>query len=114
MSPGVRTIPAAMVLPIAAAMPNHIPRTLSRRPRSPLGAVASFEGASVALDMKFVGGFAKAAMILGKSRNAKVEVGARKVVWRTIRDSAMIESAFRSAPCAPCCKTLVAMSQFKS
>src|ERR1700722_102738 len=27
MTPGVRTIPAAMVLPTAAAMPNHTPRT---------------------------------------------------------------------------------------
>ena len=33
MSPGVRTIPAAMVLPTAAAMPNHMPRTCKRRPR---------------------------------------------------------------------------------
>src|ERR1700731_2630437 len=27
MTPGVRTIPAAIVLPTAAAMPNHTPRT---------------------------------------------------------------------------------------
>src|ERR1700736_1518564 len=33
MSPGARTIPAAMVLPTAAEMPNHMPRTLRRRPR---------------------------------------------------------------------------------
>lgn len=33
MSPGARTIPAAMVFPTAAAIPNHMPRTLSRRPR---------------------------------------------------------------------------------
>ena len=33
MSPGVRTIPAAMVLPTAAAMPNHIPRTCKSQPR---------------------------------------------------------------------------------
>src|SRR5579859_525478 len=32
MSPGARTIPAAIVLPTAAAMPNHMPRTLSRWP----------------------------------------------------------------------------------
>jgi len=33
MSPGARTIPAAMVLPIAADMPNHMPSTLRSRPR---------------------------------------------------------------------------------
>jgi vacuolar-type H+-ATPase subunit E/Vma4 len=33
MSPGARTMPAAMVLPTAAAMPNHMPRTLRRPPR---------------------------------------------------------------------------------
>src|SRR5258708_37706466 len=33
MSPGARTIPAAMVFPTAAEMPNHMPRTLSKRPR---------------------------------------------------------------------------------
>ena len=33
MSPGARTIPAAMVLPTAAEIPNHMPSTLSRRPR---------------------------------------------------------------------------------
>ena len=35
MSPGARTIPAAMVLPTAADIPNHMPRTLRRRPRLP-------------------------------------------------------------------------------
>src|SRR6266849_6730633 len=37
MSPGARTIPAAIVLPTAAEIPNHMPRTFSRRPR-PRGA----------------------------------------------------------------------------
>src|SRR6202166_2939641 len=32
MTPGVRTIPAAMVLPTAAAMPNHTPRTCNNFP----------------------------------------------------------------------------------
>src|ERR1700693_2411082 len=39
MSPGARTIPAAIVFPTAAEIPNHMPRTLSSRPR-PLAAVA--------------------------------------------------------------------------
>jgi hypothetical protein len=33
MSPGARTIPAAMALPMAADIPNHMPRTLRRRLR---------------------------------------------------------------------------------
>src|SRR5579859_7693629 len=33
MSPGVRTIPAAIELPMAADTPNQTPRTCSRRPR---------------------------------------------------------------------------------
>src|ERR1700682_799807 len=45
-SPGVRTIPAEMVFPIAAAMPNHIPRTWSRRPRPTAGAELAVEEAS--------------------------------------------------------------------
>src|ERR1700722_1528021 len=32
MSPGERTMPAAIVLPTAAAIPNHMPRTLSSPP----------------------------------------------------------------------------------
>ncbi len=32
MTPGVRTIPAAIVLPTAAAMPNHTPRTFNNFP----------------------------------------------------------------------------------
>ena len=32
MTPGVRTIPAAIVLPTAAAMPNHTPRTCNNFP----------------------------------------------------------------------------------
>ena len=32
MTPGVRTIPAAMVLPTAAAMPNHTPRICNSFP----------------------------------------------------------------------------------
>jgi hypothetical protein len=33
MSPGVRTMPAAMALPTATAMPNHTPSTCSSFPR---------------------------------------------------------------------------------
>jgi hypothetical protein len=32
MSPGERTMPAAIVFPTAAAIPNHMPRTLSNPP----------------------------------------------------------------------------------
>jgi hypothetical protein len=33
MSPGARTMPAAMVFPTAAAMPNQIPNTFKSFPR---------------------------------------------------------------------------------
>src|SRR5207245_2790704 len=33
MSPGVRTMPAEIALPMAAEIPNHTPRTCSSRPR---------------------------------------------------------------------------------
>ena len=51
MSPGARTIPAAMVFPIAADIPNHMPRTLRRRPR--LRAVA--DASKVLLDAEALG-----------------------------------------------------------
>jgi hypothetical protein len=55
MSPGARTIPAAMVLPTAADIPNHMPKTLRRRPRL-RGAVASkAPGDAGALDVEAPG-----------------------------------------------------------
>src|SRR5580693_2220489 len=54
MSPGVRTIPAAIELPIAAETPNHTPSTCSSRPRFRLaagaGTSALVEGPSNVLD----------------------------------------------------------------
>src|SRR5260370_6268385 len=46
ISPGVRTIPAAIAFPIATAMPNHTPRTWSRRPRPAAGVELTVEVAS--------------------------------------------------------------------
>ena len=48
MTPGVRTIPAAMVLPTAAAMPNHTPRTCNNLPLEilPTGETGVATGAS--------------------------------------------------------------------
>jgi hypothetical protein len=61
MSPGARTMPAAMVLPTAAAMPNHMPKTLRRPPferawaAAPLGVAESSGGVSaVVLDASIV------------------------------------------------------------
>jgi hypothetical protein len=51
MSPGARTIPAAMVLPTAAEIPNHIPRTFRSRPRLLGAATAS----KVPLDAEALG-----------------------------------------------------------
>ena len=49
MSPGERTIPAAMVFPMAAEMPNQKPSTCSSRPR-PGRAAATLEDASKVVD----------------------------------------------------------------
>ena len=81
MSPGARTIPAAMVLPTAAEIPNHMPSTLRRRPR-----LWEAEGASkVLLDAEapgvedrsdgfgnwgVSGTFGNSAMIMGAGENA--------------------------------------------
>ena len=81
MSPGARTIPAAMVLPTAAEMPNHMPSTLRRRPR-----LRGAESASKvlldagALDVedrsdgfgnwRVSGTFGNVAMIMGVGENA--------------------------------------------
>src|ERR1700719_996600 len=84
MSPGARTMPAAMVLPMAAAMPNHTPRTFRRPPLeraevSMLPAVAGVIGgvsavvldASVVLDNGGLRGVCNdAAMIVGVRKNA--------------------------------------------
>ena len=81
MSPGARTIPAAIVLPMAAEMPNHIPRTLRSRPRLCDGLVVisvdtslreSVEGASDVLDNgKTQGVFQNFAMIVCARENAR-------------------------------------------
>src|SRR5437763_7091458 len=49
ISPGERTMPAAMVLPTAAAIPNHIPRTCKSLPR-PAGEAVALEDASKVVD----------------------------------------------------------------
>src|SRR5258706_95590 len=81
MSPGARTIPAAIVLPMAAEMPNHMPRTLSSRPRlgDALAVISvdtsvreSVEGASDGLDNgKTQGVFRNFAMIMCGRENAR-------------------------------------------
>src|ERR1700730_4476094 len=81
MSPGARTIPAAIVLPMAAEMPNHMPRTLRSRPRlgDALAVISvdtsvreSVEGASDVLDNgKTQGVFQNFAMIMCGRKNAR-------------------------------------------
>src|SRR5882757_3867590 len=92
MSPGARTMPAAMVLPTAAAMPNHIPRILRRPPwerawavprlgaAEPGGGVSAVVlDASIVLDNGSQGGCFDAAMIVAVRKNASRKAGcARK------------------------------------
>src|SRR5216683_7484303 len=97
MSPGARTIPAAMVFPTAAEMPNHMPRTLSKRPRLR----GSDRASKVPLDAEALGvedrsdGFGNCrvsgtlrnfAMIMGTGENAsrKWRVAARSFALDTI------------------------------
>lgn len=86
MSPGARTIPAAIVLPTAADIPNHMPRTLRRRPRlrGTAGALKEVRDAEVldveALDVedssdgfgnsRVSGTLRNLAMIMGAGENA--------------------------------------------
>ena len=81
MSPGARTIPAAMVLPTAAEMPNHMPRTLRRRPRLPGAARASkalLDAVALGVEdrsdgfgnWEISGTFVNLAMIVGVGENA--------------------------------------------
>lgn len=81
MSPGARTIPAAIVLPMAAEIPNHMPSTLRSRPRlgDRLAVISvdtsvreSVEGASDVLDNgKTQGVFQNFAMIMCGRENAR-------------------------------------------
>src|SRR5215470_19047547 len=52
--PGVRTMPAAIVLPMAAAMPNHTPRTCNSRPLLCAAAVGLLEEASAVVDNRIL------------------------------------------------------------
>jgi len=76
MSPGARTIPAAMALPMAADIPNHMPRTLRRR----LRLLAAAGAAKLLLDGERVGVEDKSDRfsnwsVSGTSRNLAIIVG---------------------------------------
>jgi len=49
-------MPAAMVLPMAAEMPNHMPRTCNNRPRLCTGAAGLLEDASAVVDNRILDG----------------------------------------------------------
>src|SRR5579859_189518 len=75
MSPGVRTIPAAIELPIAADTPNHTPRTCSRRPRlratAGAGVAVLVEDRSDVLDnVESLGRIGNSAIIMAARQNA--------------------------------------------
>ncbi len=75
MSPGVRTIPAPMELPMAAEMPNQTPRICSSLPRLRVApaaaAMALVEGPSNVLDnVKSQGSTRNSAIIAAARQNA--------------------------------------------
>ena len=63
------------MLPIAAAMPNHMPRTWRRRPRLAAGSEPTVEEASDDSG-NMVSGCAKRSHHIGERRKCKLEVGA--------------------------------------
>jgi len=78
MSPGVRTMPAEIALPMAAEIPNHTPRTCSSRPRPFVTPVIPREEASgVSGNVRSQGSIRNYAMIMGARENAS-----RKRLWR--------------------------------
>src|SRR2546423_15705119 len=91
MSPGARTIPAAMVLPTAAETPNQTPSTLRRRPRegtprfAPLAVGAADRGKDKSdssgkeSSQDKYGTSRNGAMIMGEEENASED-------WGGVRD----------------------------
>src|SRR6266849_304936 len=98
MSPGARTIPAAMVLPTAAEIPNHMPRTLRRRPRlctakamesrvpPDAGALGVEDRSDGFSNCRVSGTLRNFAMIMGTGKNAsrKWRVAARRFALDSI------------------------------
>jgi hypothetical protein len=66
MSPGERTMPAPVVLPMAAAIPSQTPRTRNKRPRD----AEALEDASKLVDNVGHGNFRRRAIILASPKNA--------------------------------------------
>ena len=72
MSPGVRTMPAEIALPMAAEIPNHMPRTCSSRPRPFVTPVIPSEEASdVSGNVRSQESIRNYAMIMGARENAR-------------------------------------------
>jgi hypothetical protein len=70
MSPGDRTIPAAMVFPIAAAMPNHMPSTWRSLPLLAGRGAVGLEDGSKVVDNEGLRGFPEGAIITVHWENA--------------------------------------------
>src|SRR6266852_8510007 len=101
MSPGARTIPAAMVLPTAAEIPNHMPRTLRRRPRP---RAAEPKESRVPLDAEPPGAEDKSEVfgncrVSGTLRNFAMIMGTGEKArrnWRSLKwPSAMVDPILR-------------------
>src|ERR1700757_1648555 len=71
MLPGARTMPDAMVLPIAAAIPNHRPSTRKSRPRPAGRFVATLADGSKEVENEVQRGFRGIAIIPVRRENAR-------------------------------------------
>ena len=71
MLPGARTMPDAMVLPMAAAMPNHTPKTCKSLPRLGGRTATTLEDASKVVDNEGLRDLLEGAIILARSENAR-------------------------------------------
>src|SRR5580693_2169610 len=89
MSPGVRTMPAEIVLPTAAAMPNHMPSTCSSFPRlrpAP-GATAPVlveDSADVLDNVKSQECIGNSAIIMAARQNASWKSASRKISFSIV------------------------------
>ena len=85
-------MPAAIVFPIAAAMPNHIPSTCSNRPRLCTAMLGSLEDASAVVDNRILNQVLRAVIILAAPEIASRKKALKEQVWR----ASSPQSKFRS------------------
>ena len=113
MSPGVRTIPAAMALPTATAMPNHTPSTCSSLPEprvcGPAAMLVLVEDSADVLDnVKSQVCIGNSAIIMAMWQNASRKSVILKMAASGFRDYRSVKAADLEVERAPEIKTEMA------